>query len=75
MSATLGFPEVFLQNNNHPADNKMKRIENRKIQLKTVRIVLESFRVLVSVCPCVCVYVCLCGLYLPIIVCVCVSGI
>ena len=34
---TLGFME-FLQHNNHQAVNKMKKIENRKIQSKTVGI-------------------------------------
>ena len=54
----LGFME-FLQNNNHQAVNKMNWIENRKLQSKTVGILLETLRVIVGVCVfvCVCVYI------------------
>ena len=65
LSVIPGFHEVFTKKtknktNNHQADNEMKWIENRKIQAKTVGIVLESLRVLVSLCVYVCVYVYVC---------------
>ena len=47
----LGFME-FLQNNNHQAVNKMKWIENRKIQ--------STVGNFTSDCKCVCVCVCVC---------------
>ena len=50
----LGFIR-FLQNNNRQAVNKMKWIENQKVQSKTVGIVLESLSVIVTLCVCVCV--------------------
>ena len=71
----------FLQNNNHRAVNKMKWIENRKIQSKTVGILKESLRVIVSahvwmcVCVCVSVFVNVCvNVYIGVRMCVCMSG-
>ena len=48
----LGFME-FLKNNNHPGENKINWIENRKIQSKPVGILKKSLRVIASVCMCV----------------------
>ena len=56
---------------------------NRKIQPKTVGVLKESLRVIVSVCECVCVCVCVCVIvcacvcvgYSCVLLCVCVSGI
>ena len=65
-TATLGFMELFLQNNNHQAVKKIEWIENRKSKKntkkyreKTVENLYESLRVVVRVW----VYVggCVCG--------------
>ena len=50
----------------------MKWIENRKIQSKTVVILLESLRMTVSMCAWVCECVCACVGYSCVLLYVCV---
>ena len=65
---------MFLQNNNHQVVKNMKSIENRKnADKKTIEILYDSLRVVVSVCVCVCVSVCRCVACSSVLMCVCMS--